>query len=142
MLISGHGSKKVDWRDLKQNTVYSGGFHSEHRLVKWFWQIMEELSPDDCEKFLMFTTSWRAFHPFLTALNPQHLTQLIKFDACFGFCLQWKLSQSSRPPLLGFSTLNPKFALMCTGGQLDALPTASTCMNKTAKLSAQIGARG
>jgi len=82
------------WKDLRENTHYSGGFHNMHRCVKWFWEILNnDLTVEDNQKFLMFVTS------------------------------------CTRSPLLGFKSLNPKFSIMCTGGDTTNLPTSQTCMN-------------
>eukprot|EP01084_Bolivina_argentea_P174691 302592_1 len=82
------------WKDLRENTVYSGGFHNQHRCVKWFWEILNaDCTVDDNQKLLMFVTS------------------------------------CTRSPLLGFESLNPKFSIMCTGGDTTNLPTSQTCMN-------------
>lgn len=42
------------------------------------------------------------------------------------------VTSCSRPPLLGFKYINPKFCIMCTGSSennYQSLPTAQTCMN-------------
>ncbi|WVQ83300.1 hypothetical protein IAT38_005439 [Cryptococcus sp. DSM 104549] len=39
------------------------------------------------------------------------------------------VTSCSRPPLLGFSQLNPTFAVKFSGGEVDRLPTASACFN-------------
>eukprot|EP00483_Globobulimina_turgida_P011147 UN11168 len=94
-LLSGDNDNiEININDLRENTVYSGGFHHLHRCVKWFWQILkEDFSQKDKQKLLMFVTS------------------------------------CTRSPLLGFKSLNPKFSIMCTGGQIQNLPTSQTCMN-------------
>jgi len=49
--------------------------------------------------------------------DENYLRMLLKF-----------VTSCSRPPLLGFKDLNPKFGIQ-NAGQTDRLPTASTCMN-------------
>jgi len=39
------------------------------------------------------------------------------------------VTSCSRPPLLGFSELNPSFSIRRSGEEEDRLPTASTCVN-------------
>ena len=39
------------------------------------------------------------------------------------------VTSCSRPPLLGFKKLKPKFAIKDAGGDEHRLPTASTCVN-------------
>lgn len=31
----------VDLKDLRENTLYYGGFHDKHRVVCWLWDILE-----------------------------------------------------------------------------------------------------
>ncbi|KAI9001958.1 hypothetical protein BC832DRAFT_593809 [Gaertneriomyces semiglobifer] len=39
------------------------------------------------------------------------------------------VTSCSRPPLLGFAELNPPFCLRFAGGEVERLPTSSTCVN-------------
>uniref|UniRef100_A0A183B4E9 HECT-type E3 ubiquitin transferase n=1 Tax=Echinostoma caproni TaxID=27848 RepID=A0A183B4E9_9TREM len=51
-LISGD-SISVNIDDLKQNTRYSGGFHSNHRVIKWLWDILRrDFSDEERSLFL------------------------------------------------------------------------------------------
>ncbi|CAF0883062.1 unnamed protein product [Brachionus calyciflorus] len=109
----------LDLEDLKKNVQYWGGLHSNHRLIKWLWEILEnDFSKEERSLFLKFVTS------------------------------------SPKPPLLGFSTLNPPFTIRCveaneeegtiydssikgffktimniSGTDTSRLPTSSTCFN-------------
>lgn len=116
-LISGDNAP-IDLVDLRRNTKYYGGFHNNHRLISWLWDILEkDFSPDEHRCFLKFVTS------------------------------------CSKPPLLGFSNLEPPFSIRCVevGDDQDSgdtvgsvlrgfftirkkdpinrLPTSSTCFN-------------
>lgn len=116
-LISGVNSD-IDLSDLKRNVQYFGGFHGNHRLIKWLWDILEnKFTADERKLFLKFVTS------------------------------------CSRPPVLGFSYLEPPFSIRCVevsddqdqgdtlgsvvrgflalrkGTAASRLPTASTCFN-------------
>uniref|UniRef100_A0A1I7TM49 Ubiquitin-protein ligase E3B n=1 Tax=Caenorhabditis tropicalis TaxID=1561998 RepID=A0A1I7TM49_9PELO len=116
-LISGVNSD-IDLSDLKRNVQYFGGFHGNHRLIKWLWDILEnKFTPEERKLFLKFVTS------------------------------------CSRPPVLGFSYLEPPFSIRCVevsddqdqgdtlgsvvrgflalrkGTAASRLPTASTCFN-------------
>ncbi|CAO4369453.1 unnamed protein product [Caenorhabditis nigoni] len=116
-LISGVNSD-VDLSDLKRNVQYFGGFHGNHRLIKWLWDILEnKFTSEERKLFLKFVTS------------------------------------CSRPPVLGFSYLEPPFSIRCVevsddqdqgdtlgsvvrgflalrkGTAATRLPTASTCFN-------------
>ena len=103
-LISGGKGLRLDVNDLREHVKLVGGFTATSRTVELLWEILEEMSQDDQEKFLQFCTG------------------------------------SSRPPLLGFRSLNPPFSLRNTdeggGGSalnylvdIDRLPSASTCFN-------------
>ncbi|MFH4976867.1 hypothetical protein AB6A40_003576 [Gnathostoma spinigerum] len=56
-MISGQSSD-VDLHDLRKHVQYYGGFHSNHRLIKWLWQILEnDFSIEERHLFLKFVTS-------------------------------------------------------------------------------------
>lgn len=56
LLISGSQST-VDLRDLERNTKYSGGYDENTDVIRWFWQAVHELDPEDQAKLLQFVTS-------------------------------------------------------------------------------------
>lgn len=116
-LISGD-NKPIDLQDLRRHTKYFGGFHNNHRVVSWLWDILEkDFTPEEHRLFLKFVTS------------------------------------CSKPPLLGFSNLEPPFSIRCVevsddqdlgdtvgsvlrsffdirrSDPVDRLPTSSTCFN-------------
>ncbi|XP_069160891.1 ubiquitin-protein ligase E3B [Procambarus clarkii] len=116
-LISGD-NVAVDLKDLRENTLYYGGFHDKHRVVCWLWDILErDFKEEERALFLKFVTS------------------------------------CSKPPLLGFTHLEPPFSIRCvevgddedTGDTIGSvirgffairkrdpvnrLPTSSTCFN-------------
>ncbi|XP_022242610.1 ubiquitin-protein ligase E3B-like isoform X2 [Limulus polyphemus] len=56
-LISGDNSP-VDLQDLRRHTKYFGGFHNNHRVINWLWDILEkDFSPEEHSLFLKFVTS-------------------------------------------------------------------------------------
>lgn len=56
-LISGD-SAAMDLGDLRRHTRYYGGYHSNHRVVNWLWDVLEkEFSEDEKSRFLKFVTS-------------------------------------------------------------------------------------
>jgi len=116
-LISGEDTN-IDLNDLRRNTQYYGGFHDNHRVILWLWEILEnDFTELERRQFLKFVTS------------------------------------CSKPPLLGFSNLDPPFSIRCvevsddedTGDTIGSvlrgfltigkktpvgrLPTSSTCFN-------------
>ncbi|KAI0561213.1 HECT-domain (ubiquitin-transferase) [Gracilaria domingensis] len=56
LLISGK-TGQIDLRDLQRNTNYSGGYDENTPVIKWFWEVMAELDPEDQSKMLKFVTS-------------------------------------------------------------------------------------
>ncbi|KAI1292289.1 Ubiquitin-protein ligase E3B [Halotydeus destructor] len=116
-LISGD-NMPIDLVDLRRNTKYYGGFHNNHRVISWLWDILEkDFNAEEHRRFLKFVTS------------------------------------CSKPPLLGFTHLEPPFSIRCvevgddqdigdTVGSVlrgfftirrkdpvNRLPTSSTCFN-------------
>lgn len=60
----------------------------------------------------------RLFWQVVRGLDQHSLKQLVKF-----------VTSCPRPPLLGFSELNPKFAIQKGGTDVTRLPSSSTCVN-------------
>ena len=72
---------------------YSGGFHAGHRVIVWLWDILKnEFSENERSLFLKVVFS--------------HLSVLL------NFLLQF-VTSCSKPPLLGFSHLEPTFSIRC-----------------------------
>ena len=42
---------------MKSNVIYSGGYTEDHETIKCFWEVVEDMSPDDQRELLQFTTS-------------------------------------------------------------------------------------
>ena len=48
----------VDFKDLRKHTQYYGGFHSNHRVIIWLWDVLEnDLNVEEKRLFLKFVTS-------------------------------------------------------------------------------------
>lgn len=57
-LISGDDSiQGIDVDALKKAMQYAAGYNLQQPVVQWFWEIIEELDPDQQHKFLKFMTS-------------------------------------------------------------------------------------
>ena len=50
------GSKVLDYNKLKEVTNYQDGYTENSLAIKYFWQVIEELSDDEKKKFLFFST--------------------------------------------------------------------------------------
>jgi len=57
-LISGDDTVMgIDVCKLKETMRYSGGYHVSQPIIQWFWEVIEELSPEQQRQFLRFVTS-------------------------------------------------------------------------------------
>ncbi|XP_004930075.1 ubiquitin-protein ligase E3C [Bombyx mori] len=56
LLVSG-AEVPIDVRDLRQHTLYSGGFSDSHPTVQCFWKVVENLTDDQRRQLLKFVTS-------------------------------------------------------------------------------------
>ena len=50
------GSPCLDFDALVRSARYEGGYHPEHRVVQWLWQVVGELTSDEKKSFLKFFT--------------------------------------------------------------------------------------
>eukprot|EP00656_Telonema_subtile_P028768 TRINITY_DN3138_c0_g1_i1.p1 TRINITY_DN3138_c0_g1~~TRINITY_DN3138_c0_g1_i1.p1 ORF type:complete len:425 (-),score=131.78 TRINITY_DN3138_c0_g1_i1:256-1530(-) len=50
------GNMELDTADWEANTKYEGGYSTEHPAVKWFWEVVNELTEPDRIKMLQFVT--------------------------------------------------------------------------------------
>ncbi|KAI6685132.1 hypothetical protein NL676_031045 [Syzygium grande] len=55
LLISG-SLDSLDVDDLRSNTNYAGGYHSEHYVIEMFWGVIKGFSSENQKKFLKFVT--------------------------------------------------------------------------------------
>ncbi|KAL5016325.1 hypothetical protein ScPMuIL_005914 [Solemya velum] len=56
-LISGDNTD-VDIEDLRKHTQYYGGYHTNHKVIGWLWDILEhDFNPVERSLFLKFVTS-------------------------------------------------------------------------------------
>jgi len=52
-VLSGEACDDVPMRDLRAHTQYYGGFHSNHRVVLWLWDVLEnDFTPEERRLFL------------------------------------------------------------------------------------------
>jgi len=50
------GSDNCDFHELERTTRYEDGYTKDSQLMKWFWEILHDLSLEDKKKFLAFCT--------------------------------------------------------------------------------------
>lgn len=107
-LISGDDSVKgIDVASFKQHMQYSGGYHEDQPVMKWFWEIVDEMTPDQQQKLLKFMTSCSR-QPLLGfgSLEPAPCIQQVRLNDAL-FHRQDETETIKRTPL----------------------PTSSTCIN-------------
>ena len=51
------GQRTIDLEDWKKNTIYKGYYNANHQTIKFFWQVLSELSQHDLFIFYFFCTS-------------------------------------------------------------------------------------
>ena len=57
-LISGDDSLRgFDVESLKRSMKYAAGYHPSQPVMHWFWEVLEEFTPEQQRKFLRFMTS-------------------------------------------------------------------------------------
>lgn len=57
-LISGDDSLRgFDIASLQRHMQYAAGYHPSQPIVQWFWEVLEEFTPEQQRKFLRFVTS-------------------------------------------------------------------------------------
>ncbi|GAX14218.1 ubiquitin-protein ligase E3 C [Fistulifera solaris] len=105
-LISGD-DRGIDVLSLKDAMQYASGYHPSQEVVKWFWEIVCEMSAEQQQKLLKFMTSCSR-QPLLgfSSLEPSPCLQQIRLPS--------SLRETTNLDLLAKTT---------------PLPTASTCMN-------------
>ena len=51
------GQKIIDIEDWKKNTIYKGHYNEDNQTIKYFWDVLSELSQNDLFIFFNFCTS-------------------------------------------------------------------------------------
>jgi HECT-domain (ubiquitin-transferase) len=51
-----NGLPFIDVYDWKLNTEYRGEFSKDHPVMKWFWEYVELLNPNQLQSLLQFST--------------------------------------------------------------------------------------
>lgn len=50
------GTAEIDINDWRQNTEYRGGYHDQHQVIIWFWNVIERFSNEQRLRLLQFVT--------------------------------------------------------------------------------------
>lgn len=116
-LISGDNTP-VDLADLRRHTKYFGGFHNNHRVINWLWDVLEkDFSQEEHRMFLKFITS--CSKPPL--LGFAHLEPAFSIR-CVEVSDDQDTGDTVGSVLRGFFTIRKK-------DPVNRLPTSSTCFN-------------
>ncbi|GFQ78583.1 ubiquitin-protein ligase E3B [Trichonephila clavata] len=116
-LISGDNTP-VDLVDLRKHTKYFGGFHNNHRVINWLWDVLEkDFSQEEHRMFLKFVTS--CSKPPL--LGFAHLEPAFSIR-CVEVSDDQDTGDTVGSVLRGFFTIRKK-------DPVNRLPTSSTCFN-------------
>ncbi|CAB9516141.1 Probable E3 ubiquitin-protein ligase hulA [Seminavis robusta] len=79
-LISGDDSLRgFDVASLKRSMQYAAGYHLSQPVMQWFWEVLEDFTPEQQRKFLRFMTSCSR-QPLLgfSSLDPPPCVQQIR----------------------------------------------------------------
>ncbi|KAF5286890.1 hypothetical protein FQA39_LY00423 [Lamprigera yunnana] len=50
------GNENYDWHALEESADYKNGYTSSDQTIRWFWEVIHEMSISDKKKFLLFLT--------------------------------------------------------------------------------------
>lgn len=50
------GNENYDWHALEEAAEYKNGYKSSDETIRWFWEVLHEMSLADKKKFLLFLT--------------------------------------------------------------------------------------
>jgi hypothetical protein len=45
---------EIDFEALKDHTTYQGDYSEDHQTIKWFWEILQEMTIEERRKFQLF----------------------------------------------------------------------------------------
>ncbi|KAF7729972.1 Ubiquitin-protein ligase E3B [Apophysomyces ossiformis] len=112
-VISGEDAE-LDISDLRRHTEYEHGYFDQHPVIRMFWQIVEEFSPEEKRAFLKFVTSCPK--PPLGGfdyLQPPFTVRMVSIDE----------------GTVGGVGLVKTFLKINQNSKQGRLPTSSTCFN-------------
>lgn len=116
-LISGDSSP-LDVKDLRRHTHYYGGFHDSHRVIGWFWDILDK----------DFTDKERgAFLKFVTSCSKPPLLGFEHLEPPFSIRCVEVADEEDDGDTLG--SVIRGFLALRRRDPVNRLPTASTCFN-------------
>ncbi|KAL1483940.1 hypothetical protein MTO96_032867, partial [Rhipicephalus appendiculatus] len=117
-LIAGDNTP-VDLQDLRRHTKYFGGFHNNHRLVNWLWDILErDFTSEEHHLFLKFVTS----------CSKPPLLGFAHLEPPFSIrCVEVSDDQDTGDTI--GSVIRGFFFTIRKKDPVNRLPTSSTCFN-------------
>ena len=109
ILISG-SSRGFNVSDLREHTVYAGGYSERSQVIRWLWDLLQEMDPEERKRS---ASAAQAPRKPSGSLLRQDMGRFLMFA-----------TSCSRPPLLGFKSFDPKFCIHKVPDPL-RLPTAT-----------------
>lgn len=52
------GIPLIDIKEWFNNTKYKGNYSNSHKVIIWFWEILDTINPNDLYKFFRFCTGF------------------------------------------------------------------------------------
>ena len=132
-LVLGGSDAPLDVDDWQAHATYSNGYYAEHPVIQAFWDVART---QESRRFGRAPPrlSCCPRHPIVT--HPRHTClrvllggQVRSYDAVRRAATLKFATSCSRPPLLGFSYLQPPFCVGKATNEEGRLPTSATCMN-------------
>jgi ubiquitin-protein ligase E3 B len=79
-LISGD-TTDIDLEDLRKHTQYYGGFHNNHKVVSWLWDILlKDFTPNERSLFLKVQRYLLFTEGLLREIQKMHLFFTLKMN--------------------------------------------------------------
>ncbi|MXQ85656.1 hypothetical protein E5288_WYG001289 [Bos mutus] len=65
------GMPEIDVSDWIKNTEYTSGYEREDPVIQWFWEVVEDITPEERVLLLQFVTGrlWRIIYDFVGSLS-------------------------------------------------------------------------
>lgn len=51
-----NGLPQIDVGDWEDSTVYGGAYHKDHKVIRWFWEIVGQMNQETRARLLQFST--------------------------------------------------------------------------------------
>jgi hypothetical protein len=63
------GQPDLDLQDMQQHMTYGNGYHAQHQVIVWFWNMLQDMPLEQRKQLLVF---WSGSHnPPLYGFSPK-----------------------------------------------------------------------